>query len=251
MSIARKAWLAALAGATLFCNWTPRAEAALLSVDFNRRNVIDNSTNTASGYSSFVISSNVSSAAIQTDATVRVIGSYTVTLSNSAPNGYDDRFRTQVLTNNGTFTGTELYRDFVFSRDQTTLGGLDLSIAGLNPGETYNITLFSWDQQSAGTRVSDWFANGTMVYDNYTFDGRVYPDDNTDYRFSFPATADPGGVILISGRREANSVDANNAASFGVFLNGFQIDAVPEPGTYALLGLGALAYFWIRRTRRD
>ena len=65
----------------------------VLSVDFNRRNILDNMTNTAAGLQSFVISSNVNNAAIQTQATVRVLGGFTVTVLNSAPNGYDDRLR--------------------------------------------------------------------------------------------------------------------------------------------------------------
>lgn len=195
----------------------------VLSVDFNRRNVANNSTNTLAGFQSFVISSNVGVAVIQTQATVRAFGALTVTLSNSAPNGYDDRLRTQVFTNNAAFTEHLLLRDFVFSRDASTLGGLDVAVAGLTPGQSYFVKIWSYDQQSGGTRVSDWFANGTQVITNYTFDGRVYPTNDAQYAFSFTGVADGAGTLLISGRRDATSVDTASAASFGVFLNALQV----------------------------
>ena len=198
----------------------------VLGVDFNRRNVADNSTNTAAGFQSFVISSNVNNAAIQTQATVRVLGAHTITLSNAAPHGYDDRLRSQAYTNYGAFTDSLLLRDFVFSRDQTGLGGLDVAISGLNPAEIYSIKLWSWDQQSGGTRTSDWYTNGTLAYANWSFDGRVYPSNNLQYTFSFTGVADGTGTLLFSGRRKSTSVDTAGAASFGVFINALQVAPV-------------------------
>jgi len=252
MRIIQKAGLAVITVVALFFGTIRDGQAAtVLGIDFNERATADG-TNTAPGFSAFQIDSVGTSGLIQTAATVRVFGAYTVTLSNSAPEGYDDRLRGGVLTNNMSFTDHLLFRDFVFARpiDLTSTGGLDLGIAGLNPNETYNIRVWSWDMGSGGTRVSDWSINGTPFLNNYTFDGRIYPDDNNDYQFSIDAAADASGVLLLSGRRDPTSVDANSAASFGVFLNAIQVSTVPEPSTYALMGLGVLSFLGLRRFRR-
>ena len=83
--------------------------ASLLALDFNER-VTNAATVTQAGFTSFVINSNVSVTTIQTQATVRVFGGITVTVSNTAPFGYDDRLRT-VPVNSGAFTESLLLRD--------------------------------------------------------------------------------------------------------------------------------------------
>jgi len=177
------------------------------------------------GFQSFVINSNVANNAIQTQATTRVFGAITVTVSNSAPNGYDDRLRASP-TNSGSFTEGLLLSDFVFSRDLNSTGGLDVAISGLGSNKTYRFTIWSFDSGSAGSRVSDWSANGTVVTNGYTFNGAVLPTSNEQYRFAFKATADASGQVLISARRNPASVDgaATPAPSFGVFLNALQIE---------------------------
>src|SRR6185369_3981148 len=64
----------------------------MVAIDVNERGV-DPTANTQPGFSSFVINSNISSGTIQTQATTRVFGGITVTVSNASPNGYDDRLR--------------------------------------------------------------------------------------------------------------------------------------------------------------
>jgi len=49
-----------------------------------------------------------------------------------------------------------IYRDFWF----TVNGGLTLTLSGLEPNETFEITLYSWDQSSAEYHIADWSANG-------------------------------------------------------------------------------------------
>src|SRR5439155_11844229 len=103
------------------------------------------------------------------------------------------------------------------------------------------------DSGSAGSRVSDWFANGVLVTNNYTFNGAVLPTNDSQYQFTFRTTANASGGVLLSGRRDSTSVDGAGAASFGVFLNAFQIAAVSTfPTTNgnvsALLGNNASLY---------
>ena len=79
--------------------------------------------------------------------------------------------------------------DFIFSRDNSGASGLDLYIAGLAANQPYDFIIWSYDNGSAGTRVSDWFANGVLVTNNYTFNGSALPTDDSQYRFTFRATA--------------------------------------------------------------
>jgi hypothetical protein len=195
------------------------ATGLTLRVDFNER-VVDSVANTMPGFSAFVINSNVATIAIQTNATTRIFGDVSVTLSNTAPVGYDDRLRTTPI-NNGGFTEGQLLRDFVFSRSADN-GGLDLAIANLLANQPYSITIWSFDSGSPGTRVSDWFANGALVRENYMFTTNS-PTSNDQYRFTFDALADANGRILVSGRRDSASVGSTGAPDFGVFLNAFEL----------------------------
>lgn len=205
----------------------------VLALDVNERGV-NAATTTQAGFTSFVINSNISSSAIETQATVRVYGSLTVTVSNTPPYGFDDRLR-ETPNNSGDFTESLLMRDFIFSRDDTGTGGLDVTLTGLAPNEVYRFTIWSFDTGSGGNRVSDWFANGVVVTNNYTFNGNNHPTSNDQYRITFEAAADGSGTVLLSGRRVPPS---NN--SFGVFLNALRIDTLTSlPATN---GLAALMY---------
>jgi hypothetical protein len=202
----------------------------VLALDINERGQ-DAAATTQAGFTSFVINSNGGSATIQTQATTRVFGGMTVTVSNTAPYGYDDRLRATPVSN-GAFTESLLLRDFIFSRDDTGTGGLDVSVTGLAPNQAHRFTIWSFDTSSTGNRVSDWSANGTPMVANYTFSGANLPVSNEQYRFSFDASTDGSGKILLSGRRDPAS------ATFGVFLNALKIEALSsQPATNGLAAL--------------
>ena len=221
----------------------------LLALDVNERG-LDPAPTTAAGFTSLVINSNGSSSTIQTLATTRAFGPIIVSITNLAPYGYDDRLR-PTPTNNGAFTDSLLLQDFIFSRDDSGTGGLDVTLSGLSPHQAYWLTIWSYDSGSPGTRVSDWSANGVPVITNYTFSGSLLPTSNDQYRFSFDTSADSAGSIRLSGRRDLAS------STFGVFLNALQIEtvsAVPGPtnGLAALmLGESATAYVRIPFTVPD
>ncbi len=189
--------------------------APLLSLDFNDR---DNNTTdtTQNGFTSFLIGSTGGNAATQTGALTRTIGSTPVTLSNSGADPYDDRYRS-TPTDGASLTTQRLLRDFVFSRDQTGTSGLDLTVTNLPAQQPCRVTVWSYDSSSPGSRVSDWYANGVLVRDNYTFNGGNLPAVDTAGRFGFDAVTTAGGSLVIGGRRDPSS------ATFGVFLNAVQI----------------------------
>ncbi len=208
--------------------------AVLLSVDFNER-VTNEPAFTLAGFQSFVLNSNVSVTAIQTQATTRVFGALTVTVSNTAPLGYDDRHRLTPL-NSGTFTDSLLLRDFIFSREATSTGGLDVAVSGLASNAPFQITVWAFDSSSSGGRCANWFANGLLVKDKHRFNGSTAPASNNDYKFTFSATSDALGRVLLSGRRDPTSTNTAGVADLGVFLNAFQINELLPGSATNLLG---------------
>lgn len=191
---------------------------ALLSVDITDRE------NTGAdllepGFQPFVIGSDGGAAAIQSNPVTRTFGGYTMTLSRSGADGFDDRLRATPV-DSGAFTQSRLLRDFVFSRDQTGTSGLDVRLSGFPASVPVEVTLWSFDTSSAGNRVSDWSCNGALVKDDYTFSGSVLPTSNEQYRFTFSATTSATGELLIEGRRDPKS------NTFGVFLNALQVRAL-------------------------
>lgn len=180
---------------------------AVLALDFDERGT---TPVTQPCFDSFVINSNVSSTAIQTNPTLRTFGGITLSFSNTAPLGYDDRVRL-TPTNSGNFTTSALLRDHIMSRELTGTGGLDLTFTGLQPDQGYVATVWSFDTGSTGKRISNWYANNLLVRSNYTFDGSVLPTSDADYQFSFLTRSTPSGVLVVSGRRATNSL-ANSPA---------------------------------------
>lgn len=206
----------------------------ILSVDFNER-VTNEVTYTPAGFQSFVINSNISVTTIQTQATTRVFGAYTVTVSNTAPLGYDDRHRLTPL-NSGSFTDSLLLRDFIFSRETTGTGGLDATISGLASNAPLQITLWSFDTGSTGGRCANWFANGVLVKDKHRFSGAVLPASNEVYKFTFSATSDALGRVLLAGRRDPTSTNTAGTADLGVYLNAFQVVEMVQGAATNTLG---------------
>lgn len=193
----------------------------ILKVDFN-----DRADNTASqtqpGFSVFVLGG----AGEVSTPTAEVFGGISVTI---APVGdrCDDRIRT-TPANSGALTEAALYRDFIFATSTNT-GGLDVIVGGLVPDGGYRFTIWSYDSQSIGNRVSDWRANGIVVTNGYAFNGAARPTFNEQYRFTFRASASASGQVIISGRRNPASFDANSPPKpIGVFLNALQIEAEPR-----------------------
>jgi len=224
IAFSMKTLIACLALASLHFVSLPARGQIVLSIDVNERGQ-DPGTSTFPGFDPFIIDSIVSGTAIQSNATARTFGALTVTLAGvGAGNGYDDRLRTTPV-DGGAFTQGLLLRDFVFSRD-TNSGGLDITIEGLLAEQFYKVTIWSFDSGSNPNRVSDWFANGVQVQDNYTFTGSALPTSDLQYQFSFQAAASPSGQLAIQGRRDPSSA----AATFAVFLNALRLEiGTPDP----------------------
>ena len=200
--------------------------APLLSIDFDCR-TNSGPAHTQPGFSSFLITSNISDSTQQTNATMRTFGAYRVTLSGNGMNrGYTDRFWS-LPTNQALFSEAQLLRDSVHSADITTNGGLNVLIENLPPSNRLQITVWSFDASSPPIRASDWYANGVLVRRAYQFTNSIPPLRNDQYRFSFTALVSPTGHLLIEGRRNDMSTNSLGNTWPSVFLNALQID--PEP----------------------
>ncbi|MGD9127522.1 MAG: hypothetical protein PVH19_09105, partial [Planctomycetia bacterium] len=197
----------------------PTTSLADLSIDFNDRSYPDF---TQTDFDAFVIDDEVST------PVTRTFGTNDVTLYMVGPDIYKDRYRSAPL-NDGAFTEENLLRDFVFAND-TAGGGLNVRVDGLTPNGIYTGSIWCFDDVSSGVRMSDWIANGTVVANNYVYDGAdvtagngtpenppVSPPSNDTYRIDFTATASANGVLMIQGRHEKLSDGVS------VMLNGLQL----------------------------
>ncbi len=220
-----------------------------LRIDFNdRSNPNDFPVHTQEDFDAFVLGAIGGSGALQTATNTLQFGTITVSVWNDLGNGLDDRRRT-VVTNSATFTNAQVLEDFIFNQGATsTSSGLSVRVQGLVSNVTYQFTIWSFDSGSLGNRVSDWYANGLLVKNNYTFSGSVLPTSNNDYHFTFSATANASGEVLIQGRRDATSLDENSAVATGVFLNALEIAAIPDQsppcGTLVHFKPGSNLYGW-------
>jgi hypothetical protein len=215
-------WLIALAG-------TQTLRAGLdLKIDVNQRSAANNvPANTEPGFTPFVITSAASGAIAPATVNSLTIGAQTVSIigTGTGTTGYDDRKRATPAAS-GAFTQSALLQDFIFAGYNATTNvnaGLDITVTGLEPNKTYAVTIWSFDSGSAGTRVSDWVANGDLKVSNYTFNGSTAPTTNERYQMNFLSMSDGAGQILISARRDTTSVNASNAAESGVFFNALRV----------------------------
>jgi hypothetical protein len=203
-------------------------QAVDLKIDFNQRSTANNTpANTEGGFLPMTINPALTGALGPAIITSATFGTQSVTISGtgSGTTSYDDRKRTFPV-NSGDFTQQALLQDFIFALFNTNTnpdGGLDITIAGLEPDKEYAVTLWSYDQSSGGTRVSDWSITGGGTAEDYTFDGRVAPTTNSEYQINLEGRADASGNLTISARRDPTSKDTANVNQHGVFLNGLWI----------------------------
>jgi hypothetical protein len=208
--------------------FTAPLAAVDLKVDVNQRSGENNTpANTAGGFQAMAITSGATGAVAPGVVNSATFGAQTVSIAGTGTHAtaYDDRKRARPVNDTdppASFTQEALLQDFVFATYDAANNpdaGLDVTVSGLEPGGEYSVTVWSFDADSAGTRVSDWSANGEVAEDDYTFDGGVAPTANQQYQINFTVTADDGGRIRIEARRDAASVGSTGAASHGVFLN--------------------------------
>jgi hypothetical protein len=125
-----------------------------------------------------------------------------------------------------------IYRDFIFGRQsEPGVGYVSVTLSGLEPDATYQITIYSWDTYSTGLRVTDWTANGEPLFTTM-HDGNLEPPAGDDKAYKGLAMADPNGVILM----EAVPGEGTFAAEPFAFINALVISVpVVYPGLDGLV----------------
>ena len=93
-----------------------------------------------------------------------------------------------VANNPPLLTQAQIYNDFVFGNNNATVGtGLSILLENLLPNTPFGLTVWSFDPQSAGDRVSDWTETSSgvpvTIVTNYVFNGSVLPVADYDYTF--------------------------------------------------------------------
>ena len=133
----------------------------------------------------------------------------------------------------GDTSNNDMWRDFIFADERgadipsPADAGIDISIDGLLADTVYSVRLWAFDDSSNGGRNMTW--NGVPLGIPNSPD----PTSLADQVVSFMATSDSTGALLLEGRIGDPRGDCCN-----VFVNGFEISAVPEPATIAMIALG-------------
>jgi PEP-CTERM motif len=156
----------------------------------------------------------------------------------------DDRDRDIQNTDGGGDVGNnDMWRDFIFADERgvsvTLPAGMDITITGLLANTTYGVRLWAFDEVSNGGRNMTW--NGVPL----SLPDSPDPASLDDQVASFYAVSDAFGTVVLEGR-----IGDPRGTCCNVFVNGFELTAVPEPSTFALFGLGLAGVVRMLRARR-
>lgn len=211
------------------------ASAALLSVDFdsNYASLGGGISPTQPGFESAVVG------VFESTALEYTFGDYVVstqdTVADADANFTQSGARDRTVSDP---TVSPFYRDFVFA-NASNGNRFGLLIEGLDASTAYAVDFWAYDANSSRTVTISQVGN-PLVTGAIAYVGSVQPDDLSDYMTTLTATSDASGALFF----EVSS------ATGDALLNGFQINAVPEPSSMALAGLGA-ALIMVGRRRQN
>ncbi len=142
----------------------------------------------------------------------------------------------------------QIYRDFVFSRP----GGMTITLSGLVPNQTYEITVYAYDTGSAGNRIADWIANGDYIFTT-SFNGGQGPTSAYSHAFWGLTTPDSTGTIVLECTANPNTTELSGANNPFGFINGLEIYSLipvkiarrPRPAEGALLSGTTVNLSWL------
>lgn len=142
-------------------------------------------------------------------------------------------------------------------QDYLAMNGLSFTIAGLSPSSAYQIALYGAGDQNSLNGAANG-GQGTLFTILQTPSPTVF-GTTSEVNPSAPTTGDrkisdgPGvAYVLLTANSDATGalkVNVNyNSTSFSTApVNGFQIQAVPEPTSLVLVGIGGIGLCLLRR----
>lgn len=132
-----------------------------------------------------------------------------------------------------------LWKDFAVTQN---FGTFTMTISGFTPGASYDFTAWSW-RDGLGTTQNVVYTpvNGTGGLAATATYMNAAPTSLSDYSVNMALTANGSGEIVVT-----LSAGTYN----GTVINGFQVSAVPEPTTSALVAVGATGMLGMMRRRR-
>ena len=193
--------------------FTPVTNGPALQLDFD----LTGAPNHQPGFQVFTLGANGALFSNEVQVTLSPIGAISLAerLRSAAP---------LVVNNPPALNQAQLYNDFDFASSTSDGSGLTILISRLAPNTPYGLTIWSFDAQSPGARISDWTetASGTpvLIVTGYTFDGNNPPAADYGYTFGALLTSSPAGQLRIQGVRRGGT-------SYGVFVNALQLVANP------------------------
>jgi glucuronoarabinoxylan endo-1,4-beta-xylanase len=198
--------------------WSPcyGADPCMIKLDLN--NTTDNNdANTQAGFTPFIIANSGS----EVNGVVIDLGGNIESRRRDNPSG---------MWFEGVYyplSGERIYRDFIFG---TYPSGVTITLWGLGANRDCNITIYAFDDQSAGesNRVANWYSNGTYIFDTNFMGGsanwpgyeKQYPQDLYKYAFSGRATTDDLGRIILTSSRDPESPEGQPFA----FVNALVVE---------------------------
>jgi hypothetical protein len=127
-----------------------------------------------------------------------------------------------------------LYEDYYYHNSTTNGVGVTLSIAGVTPNTDYDVTLWTYDEDNLFSPTpTTWGPTATTTGTNgsITNFATPYPTD-----LSFNQTS----IRVQSTTSTLDILGTTTGRQGGTRLNGFELNAIPEPGAAMLIAIGTM-----------
>jgi hypothetical protein len=131
-----------------------------------------------------------------------------------------------------------------FRYNQTPTAAQSLTLTGLTPGQMYEARVYTrfWDQVCDRTNNIAFDEDGIgLLGSNVVFNADLTPKNG--YYIGYTYTAGSSSNLVVTFARP-------NGANGNFHLSGFSNQVIPEPSTWALVGLGLMGTWLLRRRRR-